>query len=320
MKRAFMTVGAVLIALGILVLAGTYIASGFDISKLSTGKQETNTHVIRETIENIEIGSKAADIALKPSADGTVTVVCVEWEKEKHAVSAENGTLKITASDQRKWYEHIGVFTPSQSVTVYLPENVYNALIIENDTGSISVPDAFSFESVNIKTDTGGVTCHASASGCVKIRTDTGNISVKGISAWELDLSASTGKIAVCSVTCDGAVSTSVSTGRTELTDVTCKSLISHGSTGAVTLKDVVAEESFTIERDTGDVRFDNSDAAQITVKTDTGDVTGTLRTEKVFITRTDTGAVSVPDTVTGGRCEIATDTGDIHIELSAVR
>ena len=49
---------------------------------------------------------------------------------------------------------------------------------------------------------------------------------------------------------------------------------------------------------------------------TDTGDVRGSLLSEKVFIVNTDTGRKEVPDTITGGRCEITTDTGDVKITI----
>ena len=63
-------------------------------------------------------------------------------------------------------------------------------------------------------------------------------------------------------------------------------------------------------------MRFENSDAAQISVKTSTGDVTGTLLSEKVFITETSTGTIRVPKTITGGKCEITTSTGNIKIDI----
>ena len=56
--------------------------------------------------------------------------------------------------------------------------------------------------------------------------------------------------------------------------------------------------------------------AAEILIKTDTGDVKGSLLSEKVFVVQTDTGSIDVPKTVSGGRCEITTDTGDIKISL----
>ena len=68
------------------------------------------------------------------------------------------------------------------------------------------------------------------------------------------------------------------------------------------------------IQTNTGDVTFDGCDAAEIFVETDTGDVTGRLLTEKIFYAQTDTGKVDVPDSITGGRCEISTNTGDIAV------
>ena len=37
---------------------------------------------------------------------------------------------------------------------------------------------------------------------------------------------------------------------------------------------------------------------------------------EKVFLVQTDTGNVDVPRSVTGGACEITTDTGDVRITV----
>ena len=63
-------------------------------------------------------------------------------------------------------------------------------------------------------------------------------------------------------------------------------------------------------------MKFDGCDAGELLVHTDTGDVSGSLLSEKIFIVRTDTGKISVPASVSGGRCEITTDTGDIKINL----
>lgn len=43
----------------------------------------------------------------------------------------------------------------------------------------------------------------------------------------------------------------------------------------------------------------------------------GSLLSDKVFLMQTDTGEVDVPKTVTGGKCEIITDTGDIRIDVT---
>lgn len=83
-------------------------------------------------------------------------------------------------------------------------------------------------------------------------------------------------------------------------------------------MKRVIAEGEFDIKSDTGDVKFSDSDAEEIYAETDTGDVTGTLCSEKIFQTHSDTGDIHVPDSLTGGRCKITTDTGDIEIRITS--
>ena len=117
-------------------------------------------------------------------------------------------------------------------------------------------------------------------------------------------------------VTSDGKLETKTDTGITDITNATCADLYSTGATGSLYLTSVIASGEYHIKRDTGNVRFDGCDAEAIYVETDTGDVTGTFLTDKVFLTETDTGSVDVPKTITGGRCEITTDTGDIKISV----
>ena len=78
----------------------------------------------------------------------------------------------------------------------------------------------------------------------------------------------------------------------------------------------MIASGRIDLERSTGEVFFDGCDASEIKVKTSTGDVTGTLLSSKVFITHSSTGRIAVPDSITGGRCEITTSTGAIEIAI----
>ena len=139
---------------------------------------------------------------------------------------------------------------------------------------------------------------------------------MEGIDAGSLELSVSTGHVTVLDFRSAGDIKVTLSTGKTNISDVRCKNLITDGNTGDVFLKNVIATERFSIERSTGDVKFDRCDASEIFVQTDTGSVTGTLLSDKVFIPKSDTGDIEVPKTVTGGRCEITTDTGDIKISI----
>lgn len=314
--KKWLIAAACLTVLGSLLFAGAMTASDWDFARLSTVQYETNTYAPRGTFDNISIDADTTKIELVPSEDGTCRVVCFEAEKVKHSVAVQNGTLVIGTVDTRAWYEHIGIFFENPGMTVYLPRQAYASLSINTATGDVTVPGGFTFEALSISGDTADIKCLASVPGGLEIKSGTGDITVDGLSAGRLRLITSTGEIQVNSVVSRGNVDVETDTGEVMLTDVSCAGLTAESSTGTVTLRNVIAVGMFSIESDTGDVRFDNSDAAGISVKTSTGDVTGALLSEKVFITQTSTGEVNVPKTVTGGKCEITTSTGDIHITI----
>ncbi len=317
MKKGWITAAVILVVVGAVLFAGGFIASGFDFSVLDTAGYETNTCTVSERFNKIEIRSNEAEIVFKRSEDGKTRVDCVEREKTRHDVFVENGTLKVAAVDRREWYDHLTLFSfKHQSVTVYLPSEYYEALSVITDTGNVSVPEGFSFGEAEVRGSTGDVTFGAAVDGRLKITTSTGAVRVRGVRAKSIDLTASTGRIDAAGIECREAFSAAVSTGRTVLTDIPCQTLFSGGSTGSVAMKNVIASDSFTIERNTGDVTFEKCDAGEITVSTSTGDVKGTLLSEKVFIAKTSSGRIDVPETISGGKCSITTSTGDISIAL----
>lgn len=317
--KIWLIIAASLVLIGCILFAGVMASLRWDFKELSTVNYETNTYEISEAFDGISINTDTADIVFALSDDGKCTVECLEEENAKHSVAVEDGTLTVELIDERSVYDfigYIGLNFGSPKITVYLPKTEYTTLLINGDTSDVEIPEDFTFNDVDISLSTGDVGFCASASEMIKIKTSTGVICVEKISTGSLELAVSTGRVTVSDVNCEGDVTVNVSTGEAYLSDISCKSVISSGSTGAISLNNVIAAEKFTIERSTGDVTFDGSDAAEILVKTDTGDVTGSLLTDKVFITQTDTGDVDVPKTATGGRCEIITDTGDIDISI----
>ena len=316
MKKVMIIVAVALLILGAVVCVAAAASMHFDFKKMDNGNFETNTYAVKEKFSSISIDVTTEKVSFKPSDDGKCTVVCLEEEDMKHEVTVSGGTLTIKEKDERKWNDHFGFYTRTPEITVYLPESSYAGLTIETDTGDIKIPADFSFESVSIKGDTSDVECFASVEKELKIALSTGDIDIAGISAGSMDLKVSTGRIVAESVRCAGDVSANVSTGKVELKDLTCAGLTSTGSTGKVYLKNVVASDSFNITRSTGDIDFDGCDAGTIYVKTSTGDVKGTFLSDKTVFAETDTGKVKVPKSVSGGRCEITTDTGDIEIEI----
>ena len=294
--KIWLIVATSLILIGAIIFSGAMSMLKWDFLKLSTVKYETNTYDITENYKNISIISDTADISFTATDSEKTTVVCKEQANIKHSVTVKDDTLLIEINDTRKWYQYIGVSFGNQSITVNLPKGEYGALSIDTDTSDVKIPSDFKFESVDISLSTGNVTNLASANDFIKIKTSTGNINTENITANSINLTTSTGK--------------------TILTNVRCKNLVSSGSTGDIYLSNVISTERFDIKKSTGNVKFELCDAAELSITTDTGNVKGSLLSEKVFITETDTGKINVPKTLTGGKCEITTDTGDIKITI----
>lgn len=295
--KKWLITAASLVVLGSAIFAGAMAALDFDFSKLSTMKYETNTYEVSGGFDKISIDVDITDIVFKQSDDESCKVVCFEAEKMKHSVRCTNGTLTIDMTDDTKWYDYIGISFASPKMTIYLPQSEYTSLLIDTATGDIDIPKSFTFNELEIETNTGNVDCTANVSDIIKIESDTGNIGISSVSSnCNVDIKTDTGSI--------------------NLTDIACTNFTAESDTGNISLVNVVAVNSICVESDTGNVKLKNSDAAKLSIETDTGDVTGTLLSEKVFIAKSSTGNVNVPKTKTGGKCEIITDTGNIKIDI----
>ncbi|MBQ9490907.1 MAG: DUF4097 family beta strand repeat protein [Lachnospiraceae bacterium] len=104
--------------------------------------------------------------------------------------------------------------------------------------------------------------------------------------------------------------------GEVELTDLSCKELFVTQNTGDVTLERVIASEGLYVKSDTGDIEFEECDAAIISMETATGDMEGTLLTGKQFDAKTSTGKIDVPESSDGGTCKLRTNTGSIQVTI----
>lgn len=314
--KGWLITATALVFAGAVIFGGVMMGLRWDFTKLSTVPYETKEYEITEEFRGISVVAKTALVEIVPSDDGKISVTCREQKSLAHRVSVKDGTLVIQVEDSRKWYEYIGIHSGSPKITISLPQGEYGALSVATSTGAVTIPEGYRFSQAEITVSTGAVSFRADCDGLGKIKTSTGSIRLSSISCGSLNLSASTGSVSLSQVQCAGELSLRVTTGDAELDRVECQKLTSSGSTGDLTLKNVLAADRIYLERSTGDITFDRCDGAEIFVTTDTGHVTGSLCSEKIFFPKTDTGRISVPQTTSGGRCEISTDTGSIHLEI----
>ncbi len=314
--KVWLVLATCLVLMGLIIFGGTLSMANWDFSNLSTRKYQTNNYEINQKFTGITINSNTADIIFLVSDSEETYVECFEEQNAKHLVQVKDNCLSIEIDDLRKWYEYIGLSFKTSKITIHIPEGEYGSLLIKSSTSDIEIPNELKFNNIDISVSTGNVRNCASSTGDLKLSTSTGHIDITGISAGKIELSTSTGDINASSVVCSDDFFVNVTTGKTNISDTICKSIFSKGNTGKVALKNVIVSETFDIKRSTGDILIDKCDAKELNITTDTGDVKGTLLSEKVFITKTDTGRVNVPKTVSGGKCEITTDTGNIKINI----
>ncbi len=298
-KSKIILLAVILIAAGLMLGAVGLVVADFDVTKLSPARLTANIHNVDEDFTKISIDTDISNVELALTKDGTCQVWCLEEVNYFHKVSVENNTLTITTQDDRKWYEHIGVrFEDFHSVTVWLPEEVYEELVITCSTADVKISKEFNFDWADISTTTGDIRWLGSIVDTLSLEVSTGDITVK---------------------------------------DTLCDTLTAKTSTGDIRLYTSGASKQLLAKTGTGDVIFDRFNARSMTVKTGTGDVTGTLFSNKIFFTHTNTGDVRVPApsneektfqivsstgevlstfTERPGLCEITTDTGDIRIDL----
>ena len=234
---------------------------------------ETQTLDISEQFQNISVNADSANLFFISSNDESCRVVCEKRKKARFSAKVDNNELQINF-----------LFRPSNfsiknsKITVYLPNTIYNNMIIESDTGDVQIENINVIGDLSIKVDTGDVNIKSCTPSSIKITDDTGNVKIEQAS---------------------------------------CKTLNIDVGTGHTSLTKTYASESLNITSDTGNVNFKDCDSNQIFVTTDTGDIKGNFLTEKIIFARSDTGRIDVPNMTTGGRCELETDTGNIKITIN---
>lgn len=304
---------SLLVIFGLLVCTAV-TACNWNFANPNMVVYDTVTYEIGEQFTSVSADLHISDISFIPCDEDSVRVVCYKPQNKDYSVGVNGNTLSITENYEYINFHFFNFNTPT--VSVYMPQGDYNALIVSSKTGDTYIPNDFNFESIEVTATTGNVNCEACALNKIKIELSTGDIILNSLNAKDISLSVTTGSINIASVECTGNLTVDVRTGKSNLSNIKCKNLLSNGNTGDIVLKNVIAHDTFNIERSTGDVKFEACDANDITVKTSTGKVCGTLLSEKIFTAKSNTGSVNVPQTTSGGKCNIKTTTGDIKITL----
>lgn len=275
------------------------------------------TFKLEEEFENFNINLDTSDLEFKVGETDEKKVVVRHVKNVSHEVSVKDNSLIIKETDVSKWYEHIFNFKNNQKVTIYLPSQAFDKINIDTDTGDVVIPNLYSFNTMDVKLDTGNFYSRAWVNESIKVESSTGDQYLAGINTKEVNLKASTGHINLKDMNVENTVTLKASTGEMSIFNLNAKNLDMDTDTGDKAIINSLVSEHIEIKASTGDVFINDSDADTLNIQTSTGDVRGVLLTGKTFQATSSTGRVNVPAT-TGGLCSIKTSTGDIYMQVKA--
>lgn len=203
-----------LIALILLVVG--IIGSLFTFKSAHQSEEITKSESIdSEGIENLNILTNNSRIEVLPTNDSDITAELLTKNK-KHELLAkvEDATLFIEVKDKQRSFISLDFFSFGTTLTVYVPERVYDSLQVESDNGRITIEEIQSNE-VNVKADNGRIELGNIDSHTVTVQSSNGRIAVENIKSSTINTNSSNGKIILNHV--EGDISGKTNNGAIEL-------------------------------------------------------------------------------------------------------
>ena len=316
-KKILLVVAISCIFVGLLLCFGGFAAMGFELAGLNSLTFESHTYTVEAPFAGLFIDVAEGDVHLFPSEDGSCKVVCRESVQIDHTVRVADGTLTVERVDHRKWYEHIiGIRWGRMAVDVYLPESAYASLSATTLSGDVEIPANFSFVDAKVQSTSGDVRFLASVENELSVKTVSGNLSVRDVAPKSLYAQSTSGDMTIASVRVEGELKLKAVSGDIRFSQVDCGSLEAETTSGEVDASALRASGELRIKTVSGDVDLRGCDGDALWIKTTSGDVSGRLLTEKRFVTNTTSGRVRVPNSASGGSCEVTTVSGDIAFSI----
>lgn len=295
MKRHLSTIVASALAVSAITLLGTGLAASADWR--GSTSLVTKNYPVSGSFSSVSVTDYYADVQLRASRDGSVSVTTRDTQDVTHTVQVVNGTLTISRPEPNLGQRIFHDDDDDPTVIVYLPAGDYGSLTVNTTAGDIESAGQLNFASANLTSTAGDIDITGSVTQSLVCTTTTGDVEVNSPAA--------------------GAVQISTNTGDAELTGVSAQSLSIHTNTGDADLERTVAAGAIEISTTTGDIELERSDSASLTLSTTSGDVEGSLLTGKTFSASSTSGRVSVPASTPGaGACNVSTTSGSIRLTV----
>ncbi len=269
--RRILIAVAVLLLIGGLTMCGIAFASNNFDMRFDHENMVTNTFVLEDSFNRIDIDVDTADVVFEKAGDGKCRVECYEYEYQQHDVKVESGKLVIKVKPSKNVIK-FGIYTEDPKITVYLTADTFDSVSLRTDTGDIKFGEIYAGD-LDISTDTGDMNLAKIESGSVNIDSDTGDINLNEISLKDLKIETDTGDIGLTGVVAEGDFNIETDTGEISFDGCDAANLYVKSDTGDVS-GTLISGKEFETKSDTGDVNVPgNGGDGKCNITTSTGDV-----------------------------------------------
>ena len=298
MNRHFSTLALsalALVAVGGLTLLGTGLVA--EAARRDWTPLVSTNYPVSGSFTDIAITDYYADVQLRPSRNGTISVTTRDAEGVSRDVSVAGGTLTITRAEPSVGERIFHHEDDDPTVILYLPAGNYGALTVSTTSGDVEASAQLNFSAVNLTTVSGDIELGGSVSGNVVCNTTSGDVELYCPTA--------------------GAVQINTTSGDAELTGCYAESVAVLSTSGDTDLEHTIVSGAVTVDTTSGDIDLERSDAASLTLSTVSGEVEGTLLSAKNFSVSSTMGRVSVPaSNPSAGPCNVSTTSGDVRLAV----
>ena len=204
----------IMLGLGIVVCGSVMAVKGPEILK-EDNNLTASSFEVDEEFSSISVSAETNDVYFEQSSDGSCRVECMDEEGVTHDVTVEDDTLIITTTGKSNRFSFQFGISESPKIVVYLPENKYENLTVNLDSGDLEL-DGFDFTGdINVDITTGdsdfvNVTCanllyngttgdidlsNVIVSRNIAIDLTTGDVTFDRIDAFDIDVEITTGDV-----------------------------------------------------------------------------------------------------------------------------
>ncbi|MEN1968062.1 DUF4097 family beta strand repeat-containing protein [Lentibacillus sp. N15] len=264
--------GGILLIVGLAGMFFTY-SSAFETDPITKEKS------VDGKFTSLDVQTDDATVKIVPTDENTSKVL-LEGKQYKHrnhtfSVDIDNKTLVVKLNDQQSKLFNIDFFSPSITLTVYVPQQQYESLLVSSNNGKINVNHLQARE-IHVATSNGRLQLSDLTGSALTAETDNGRIHGEQLQMDKVDMQSDNGRV--------------------ELQQVTGSSVKARTSNGKLILEEVDGEINGKTNNGAISLVTNHLDQA-IELTSDNGRIdvqTKTKPTNTTIIANTDNGKVNV--------------------------